>query len=83
MSSLLFFEVILFYVCDLMPYFCDFVLTEMRVVKFLKSICHGSSKANKCFLNEEEETVDGDQLLIHCSKARLLWDLLLAIVDVK
>ena len=27
--------------------------------------------------------MDGDQLLIHCSKARLLWDLLLAIVDVK
>ena len=37
--------------------------------------------ANICFLCEEmEETVDN--LLLHCSKARLLWDLLLAIVGV-
>ena len=36
--------------------------------------------ANRCFLCEEEETVD--HLLLHCSKARLLWDLLLAIVGV-
>lgn len=36
---------------------------------------------NKCFLCEEaEETIDG--LLIRCSKARWLWDLLFAIIGV-
>ena len=36
--------------------------------------------ANKCFLCGEEETVG--HLLVHCPKARVLWDLLLAIVGV-
>ena len=37
--------------------------------------------ANRCFLcGEEEETVD--HLLIHRSKARLLWDPFLAIIGV-
>ena len=41
----------------------------------------GRALANRCFLyGEEEETVD--HLLIHCTKARLLWDLLLAIFGV-
>ena len=41
----------------------------------------GRVLANRCFLCEEmEETVD--HLLLHCSKARPLWDLLLAIVGV-
>ena len=41
----------------------------------------GRVLANRCFLCEEmEETVD--HLLLHCSKARLMWDLLLAIVGV-
>ena len=41
----------------------------------------GRILANRCFLCEEmDESVD--HLLLHCSKARLLWDLLLAIVGV-
>ena len=41
----------------------------------------GRVLANRCFLYKEmDETVD--HLLLHCSKARLLWDLLLAIVGV-
>ena len=41
----------------------------------------GRALANRCFLcGEEEETID--HLLIHCTKARLLWDLLLAIFGV-
>ena len=36
--------------------------------------------ANRCFLCEEhEETID--HLLIHCSRAKMLWDLLLAITE--
>ena len=36
--------------------------------------------ANWCFLGEhDEETID--HLLIHCSRAKMLWDLLLSIVD--
>ena len=35
---------------------------------------------NRCFLCEEhEETID--HLLIHCSRAKSLWDLLLAITE--
>ena len=41
----------------------------------------GKALANRCFLSgKQEETVD--HLLIHCSKARILRDLLLAIVGV-
>ena len=36
--------------------------------------------ANRCFLCEEEEAVD--RLLVHCSQARILLDLLLAIVGI-
>ena len=39
----------------------------------------GRALANRCFLCEEdEETIE--HLLIHCSKARMLWDLFLLIV---
>ena len=39
----------------------------------------GRSLANICYLcEEEEETLN--HLLVHCSKARMLWDLILAIV---
>ena len=40
----------------------------------------GRILANRCFLCEEEETVD--HLLLHCLKSKLMWDLLLAIVGV-
>ena len=41
----------------------------------------GIPLVNRCFLCEEkEETID--HLLIHCSRAKMLWDLLLAITDV-
>ena len=40
----------------------------------------GIPLANRCFLCEEkEETID--HLLIHCSRAKMLWDLVLAITD--
>ena len=40
----------------------------------------GIPLVNKCSLCEEnEETID--HLLIHCSRAKMLWDLLLAIID--
>ena len=41
----------------------------------------GRVLANKCFLCEEMVEII-DHLLLHCSKARLLWDLLLAVVGV-
>ena len=41
----------------------------------------GRALANRCFLcGKDEETID--HLLLHCSVARLLWDLLLAIFGV-
>ena len=41
----------------------------------------GRALANRCFLcGEGEETVG--HLLLHCSKAKILWDLLLAIFGV-
>ena len=41
----------------------------------------GRSLANRCYLcEEEEETLN--HLLVHCSKARMLWELILAIVGV-
>ena len=41
----------------------------------------GITLVNRCFLCEEnEETID--HLLIHCSRAKMLWDLLLAITEV-
>ena len=40
----------------------------------------GFTLVNRCFLcEEEEETID--HLLIHCSTAKMLWNLLLAIAD--
>ena len=40
----------------------------------------GISLVNRCYLCEEnEETID--HLLIHCSRAKILWDILLAITD--
>ena len=40
----------------------------------------GITLVNRCFLCEEnEETID--HLLIHCSRAKMLWDLLLAITE--
>ena len=40
----------------------------------------GIPLVNRCFLCEEkEETID--HLLIHCSRAKMLWDLVLAITD--
>ena len=40
---------------------------------------HGRAVANRCFLCEEdEETIE--HLLIHCKKAKTLWDLFLSIV---
>ena len=40
----------------------------------------GITLVNSCFLcEEEEETID--HLLIHCSKAKMLWNLFLAIMD--
>ena len=40
----------------------------------------GIPLANRCFLCEEyEETID--HLLIHCARAKMLWDLLLAITE--
>ena len=41
----------------------------------------GITLANRCFLCEEnEETID--HLFIHCSRAKMLWDLFLAITEV-
>ena len=41
----------------------------------------GRSIANRCYLcEEEEETLN--HLLVHCPKARMLWDLILAIVGI-
>ena len=41
----------------------------------------GITLVNRCFLCEKnEETID--HLLIHCSRAKMLWDLLLAITEV-
>ena len=40
----------------------------------------GIPLVNRCFLcEEEEETID--HLLIHCSRAKMLWNLFLAIMD--
>ena len=42
----------------------------------------GRALTNKCFLyEEEEETVE--HLLLHCTKAKVLWNLFLAIVGVQ
>ena len=41
--------------------------------------CYGWAFANKCFLCEEgEETID--HLLIHCKRAKTLWNLFLSVV---
>ena len=42
----------------------------------------GRALANRCFLCEEDEE-DINHLLIHCKKARMLWDLLLSIVGTR
>ena len=39
----------------------------------------GRALANRCFLCEEDEE-DINHLLLHCKKARMLWDLFLSIV---
>ena len=40
----------------------------------------GIPLVNRCFLcEEEEETID--HLLMHCSRAKMLWNLFLAIMD--
>ena len=40
----------------------------------------GITLVNRCFLcKEEEETID--HLLVHCSRAKMLWNLFLAIMD--
>ena len=47
----------------------------------LDNLKRGRALANRCFLcGEGEEMVD--LLLIHCSKTRILWELLLAILGV-
>ena len=38
----------------------------------------GRALANRCFLCEEEETID--YLLLHCPSVEMFWELLLAIV---
>ena len=41
----------------------------------------GRPLANRCYLCEkEEETLD--HLLVHCPQARLLWELILAIIGI-
>ena len=42
-------------------------------------VLHQIPLANRCFLREEEEETI-DHLLIHCSRAKMLWDLILVIV---
>ena len=42
----------------------------------------GRVLTNRCFLCEEEEE-SIDHLLVHCSKAKVLWDLLLGLVGVR
>ena len=41
----------------------------------------GRALSNRCFLCEEEETVE--HLLLHCAKAKVLWNLFLVIVGVQ
>ena len=41
----------------------------------------GRALANRCFLCEEDEE-DINHLLVHCKKAKMLWDLLLTIVGI-
>ena len=41
----------------------------------------GRTLANKCFLCCEEE-VTIDHILVHCTKVRILWDMILALVGV-
>ena len=40
----------------------------------------GMTFANRCFLCEDEETID--HLLIYCKSAKMLWDLFLSIVEI-
>ena len=52
-------------------------LGKVLTLDYLKR--RGRILANRCFLYEEEEE-SIDQLLVQCSKAKVLWDLLLGLV---
>ena len=42
----------------------------------------GRPLANRCYLCEnKEETIE--HLLVHCEQARMLWEIILAIVDIE
>ena len=51
----------------------------MLTLDYLKR--RGRVLTNRCFLCEEEEE-SIDHLLVHCSKAKVLWDHLLGLVGV-
>ena len=59
--------------------FFAWVASWGKVLTLDQRKCRGRALANRCFLCEEdEETIK--HLLIHCKKAKTLWDLVLSIV---